>query len=104
MSRLVGRRGAGQYKWRWFVVAGYRRLPPRMRWLSLASLLIAIAVIGFAVGLAIYSIEGTSGATLPGAIFTTTPRASSMSIWTVGRGPMPPNRLPASPTATTTSR
>jgi hypothetical protein len=73
MSRLVGLRGSGQYKWQWFLLNEYRKLPPRARWLGLASLLASVIAIVFAIGFALHSSQETSAAPLKGAIFTTTP-------------------------------
>ncbi len=73
MSRLVGLRGSGQYKWQWFLVDEYRKLPPPVRWLGLASLLASVIAIVFAIGFALHSTQETSAAPLKGAIFTTTP-------------------------------
>jgi hypothetical protein len=73
MSRLVGLRGSGQYKWQWFLLDEYRKLPPPARWLGLASLLASVIAIVFAIGFALHSTQETSAAPLKGAIFTTTP-------------------------------
>ena len=73
MSRLVGLRGSGQYRWQWFLLDEYRKLPPPARWLGLASLLASVIAIVFAIGFALYSTQETSAAPLRGAIFTTTP-------------------------------
>ena len=73
MSRLVGLRGSGQYKWQWFLLDEYRKLPPRARWLGLASVLASVIAIVFAIGFALHSSQETSAAPLKGAIFTTTP-------------------------------
>jgi hypothetical protein len=73
MSRLVGYRGCGQHGWRWVLLDEYRKLPPRVRWFGLASLVAAVVAIAFGLGFALHSVRDTSAAPLAGAIFTTTP-------------------------------
>ena len=73
MSRFVGRRGSGQYRWQWVLLDEYRKLPPPVRWFGLASLVVAVVAIAFAIGFALHSVREISAAPLAGAIFTTTP-------------------------------
>jgi len=54
MPRLVGVRGSGQYKWQWFLLDEYRKLPPPVRWVSLASVLAAVIATVFGIGFALY--------------------------------------------------